>query len=87
MRKRLLSLLTICMMLTALAAGCGAEDKEKMSGKNRGSAKAAEEEPVKVVLNEVAHSIFYAPMYVAVENGYFEEEGIELTVNTGFGAC
>ena len=29
-----------------------------------------------VTLNEVAHSIFYAPMYVAIEEGYFEEEGI-----------
>lgn len=39
-----------------------------------------------VTLNEVAHSIFYAPQYVAIENGYFEEEGIELKVVTGFGA-
>ncbi len=40
----------------------------------------------KVTLNEVAHSIFYAPMYVAIEEGYFEEEGIELDLQTGFGA-
>lgn len=40
----------------------------------------------KVTLNEVAHSIFYAPMYVAIENGYFAEEGIDLTLVTGFGA-
>lgn len=39
-----------------------------------------------VTLNEVAHSIFYAPLYVAIENGYFEEEGIQLTLVTGFGA-
>lgn len=39
-----------------------------------------------VVLNEVAHSIFYAPMYVAMEEGYFEENGIDLTLVTGFGA-
>ena len=25
-------------------------------------------------------------MYVAIENGYFEDEGIELTLVTGFGA-
>ena len=30
----------------------------------------------KVRLNEVAHSIFYAPQYVAIEKGYFEKEGI-----------
>lgn len=40
----------------------------------------------KVTLNEVAHSIFYAPQYVAIENGYFEEEGIDLDLVTGFGA-
>lgn len=39
-----------------------------------------------VTLNEVAHSIFYAPMYIAIEEGYFEEEGIALTLVTGFGA-
>lgn len=40
----------------------------------------------KVRLNEVAHSIFYAPQYVAMELGYFEEEGIDLELTTGFGA-
>lgn len=40
----------------------------------------------KVRLNEVAHSIFYAPQYVAIEKGYFEKEGIELELTTGFGA-
>lgn len=40
----------------------------------------------KVTLNEVAHSIFYAPQYVAIENGYFEDAGIDLTLVTGFGA-
>lgn len=39
-----------------------------------------------LTLNEVAHSIFYAPQYVAIENGYFEEEGIDLNLVTGFGA-
>ena len=36
-------------------------------------------------VNDVAHSIFYAPMYVAIEKGYFEEEGINLNLVTGFG--
>lgn len=34
----------------------------------------------------MAHSIFYAPMYVAIEEGYFKEEGIDITLVTGFGA-
>ena len=40
----------------------------------------------KIQLTEVAHSIFYAPMYVAIEEGYFEEEGIELELVNGLGA-
>ena len=39
-----------------------------------------------LVLNEVAHSIFYAPQYAAIELGYFEEEGIDLTLVNGGGA-
>ena len=46
----------------------------------------AKEELTKVTLNEVAHSIFYAPQYVAIEEGYFTEEGLDLTLVTGFGA-
>lgn len=45
-----------------------------------------EEKLSKVTLNEVAHSIFYAPQYVAIEEGYFAEEGLDLTLVTGFGA-
>ena len=41
---------------------------------------------IPVTLNEVAHSIFYAPQYVAIEKGYFEEEGIDLTLVNGGGA-
>ena len=40
----------------------------------------------KVTLNEVAHSIFYAPMYAAIENGYFADHGIDLDLVTGYGA-
>ena len=43
-------------------------------------------ELTKVTLNEVAHSIFYAPQYVAIELGYFKEEGLDLTLVNGAGA-
>ena len=41
---------------------------------------------VTVKLNEVAHSIFYAPQYVAIELGYFEEEGLDVELVNGLGA-
>jgi len=40
----------------------------------------------KVTLAEVAHTIFYAPQYVAINNGYFEEAGIDLEVVLASGA-
>ena len=40
----------------------------------------------KVTLAEVAHTIFYAPQYVAINNGYFEEVGIDLEVVLASGA-
>ncbi len=69
--KRYLALLCVLSLMT-LCAGCNKE-------KNK-------EGLVSVTLNEVAHSIFYAPQYVAIENGYFEEEGIDLTLVNGLGA-
>ncbi len=32
----------------------------------------------RIRLAEVTHSAFYAPLYVAIENGYMKEEGIEI---------
>ncbi len=43
-------------------------------------------ETQKVVLNEVVHSVFYAPQYVALAEGYFEDEGLEIELITGNGA-
>ena len=37
-------------------------------------------------LNEVTHSVFYAPMYAAEALGYFEEENIEIELTNGGGA-
>lgn len=39
-----------------------------------------------ITLNEVAHSIFYAPMYVAFEKGYFKDEGLKVELVNGLGA-
>jgi NitT/TauT family transport system substrate-binding protein len=50
------------------------------------SACKKDNELVKVQLNEVAHSIFYAPQYVAFELGYFKDEGLDVKLVNGLGA-
>jgi len=59
------------MALSAcLLCACGSEEKE-----------------LRVVnLNEVTRSVFYAPLYVAISNGYMEEEGLEIEIVTGGGS-
>ena len=41
---------------------------------------------VEVKVAEVAHSIFYAPQYVALHNGYFEEVGLDVEIILASGA-
>lgn len=73
MKKRQHLTLPALLMAAVLAlSGCGHQ------------AKADGLTPV--TLNEVAHSIFYAPQYAAIELGYFKEEGIDLTLVNGAGA-
>jgi len=69
--KKLRKVAVVLLLMSIMMTGCGNK---------------AQSDLTKVTLNEVAHSIFYAPMYVAIEEGYFEEEGIDLELVTGFGA-
>ncbi|WP_287492721.1 ABC transporter substrate-binding protein [Sellimonas sp.] len=80
MKKKLLSALLVAALAASVLAGCAKEE----TGSSE-SDKKEETRLTKVTLNEVAHSIFYAPMYVAVEEDYFKDEGIDLELVTGFG--
>lgn len=73
MKKRIIALLLITVLAVTSLLACSKEETKEPG-------------MTKVVLSEVAHSIFYAPMYVAIEEGYFEEEGIDLELVTAFGA-
>ena len=44
------------------------------------------DDPNTIKLIEVTHSVFYAPLYVAIDGGYFEEQGLTLELTNGGGA-
>lgn len=74
-KKRIALAVAVMLAVTALPMTVFASKKDK-----------EDEKLSKVTLNEVAHSVFYAPQYVAIEKGYFAKEGLNLTLVTGFGA-
>ncbi len=47
---------------------------------------ACQKDNKKITVCEVAHSVFYSPLYAAIELGYFEEEGYEIELVNGNGA-
>ncbi|MGN0964778.1 MAG: ABC transporter substrate-binding protein [Dysosmobacter sp.] len=68
--KKFLSLFFALALTAALCCGCG-------SGR---------ETTATVRLNEVTHSVFYAPQYVAMKEGFFADEGLEIELTNGGGA-
>ena len=51
------------------------------------SQKAEEIKKLKTInVSEVTRSVFYAPQYVAIENGFFEKNGLKIELITGQGA-
>lgn len=70
MRKKGFVMLVIAALIITSLSGCGTKSGNL----------------TKVKLTEVAHSIFYAPQYVAIELGYFKEEGLDLELTNGLGA-
>lgn len=72
-RKRFFSILiAVILGLSLILSGC-----------NKGS---TSQQLTKIRLSEVTHSIFYAPQYVALSQGFFEEEGLEIELYNGQGA-
>lgn len=67
MRKKLVSLVILSIITISMILS-GCNNKSNLTT---------------VRLNEVVHSIFYAPQYVAIEKGFFEDEGLDIELTTG----
>ncbi len=74
MKKVSLWVLTICIGLLAFIGIFYGFKREKSENED------------KIVVAEVTHSVFYAPFYVSIHNGYFKDEGISLDVILTSGA-
>lgn len=61
----------LCCILLIMLAACSSPNSE--------------EAVTKVKLGEVTRSIFYAPEYVALEKGFFKEEGLDVDLQTTWG--
>jgi ABC-type nitrate/sulfonate/bicarbonate transport systems, periplasmic components len=74
-KKRLVlcSILSTFVFIITLFTGCA-------------GTKTTDKSLTTVKLNEVTRSAFYAPMYAAINEGFFKEEGINIDLSTGQGA-
>ena len=72
MKRGTCCLVCVLLLVLGLLTGCGGKTKDG--------------ERVTVRLNEVTHSVFYAPQYVAMELGFFADEGLDIELTNGGGA-
>ncbi|MFC3801408.1 ABC transporter substrate-binding protein [Cohnella sp. GCM10012308] len=91
-------MLLLAALLLAFAASCGSANEKSASPSATSaspSPSAADPSPspsdkpkqiVTIKFSEVIRSIFYAPYYAAISQGYFEEEGLKLDMNTAQGS-
>lgn len=68
---KLFSLLTSAFIFSSALYGCSKKNSNGL---------------VEVKLNEVTRSVFYAPMYAAINQGFFKEEGLDINLSVGNGS-
>ncbi len=76
MKKIVINIIMILLIFVILCAVILNFNRKKKDNDNLKTVRVA----------EVAHSIFYAPQYAAIANGYFEEEGLKIDLILASGA-
>lgn len=74
--KRIAAIFIVIAIIGATFMGCSKVNDKRTESTNLKT----------IRLNEVVRSVFYAPMYVAINEGFFEEEGLAIDLSTGQGA-
>ena len=75
MKKKTLIIIVVILLVVLLGIQAYLVRKSK-----------TESDRIAIKVNEVTRSVFYAPQYVAINNGFFKENGIEIELTTGQGA-
>ncbi|MFQ8632108.1 MAG: ABC transporter substrate-binding protein [Intestinibacter bartlettii] len=76
MFKKIISIVSAAALGVCCLTGCSNEAAPEKEAK----------ELKKITVAEVTHSVFYAPQYVAMSQGFFEEEGLEIDLVNAQGA-
>ena len=83
--KTVITSILIIVIVVVLITGCNDREKENVN-KSLNPSEKSQKELTKITISEVTHSVFYAPQYVAISQGFFEEEGLDIELINGGGS-
>lgn len=75
MKKVIIAIICVLLIATVVIVAFVTNNKEKVDNEIK-----------TLQVSEVTRSVFYAPQYAAIANGFFEEEGLKVELTTGQGA-
>jgi len=79
MKKNIISLIIIAIIIILIVLA-------SIFGKDKQEVNSNSQKLEKINVSEVTRSVFYSPQYVAIKNGFFEENGLKIELITGQGA-
>ena len=86
MKKYIIALLAIVVVAVGITTYLLLNKGEETPTEVGNQTETPVQEKKTIQVNEVTRSVFYAPQYVAISKGFFEEEGLNIELTTGQGA-